>query len=63
MTMTEKTKTEESEDEKGQGVQRCVMRKCAACGKEKPSHKMDVCMHNQMHNYVCDSKCMTKFYA
>jgi hypothetical protein len=23
---------------------------------------MKTCMHNQMHNYVCDSKCMSDFY-
>lgn len=41
-------------------------KKCANCGKEidlddKSSFK--TCMHNQMHRYVCDSKCMMEFYG
>ena len=36
--------------------------KCAACRKEKPVREMKTCMHNQMHCYVCDSKCMDDFY-
>jgi hypothetical protein len=41
-------------------------KKCANCGKEidlddKSSFK--ICMHNQMHRYVCDSKCMMEFYG
>lgn len=39
-----------------------VMKKCAACRAEKPVSEMKTCMHNQMHNYVCDSKCMSDFY-
>lgn len=38
------------------------VKRCAACGKENPVSEMKVCMHSQMHNYVCDSKCMTDFY-
>ncbi|WP_010486843.1 hypothetical protein [Pseudomonas sp. S9] len=38
------------------------VKRCAACGKEKPVIEMKVCMHNQMHQYVCDSKCMSDFY-
>lgn len=44
-------------------VERVVMHKCAACGIERPLNTMEVCMHNQMHRYVCDMKCMIKFYA
>jgi hypothetical protein len=36
--------------------------KCAACRKEKPVSEMKTCMHNQMHRYVCDAKCMHDFY-
>lgn len=41
-------------------------KKCANCGKaidldDKSSFK--TCMHNQMHRYVCDSKCMMEFYG
>lgn len=41
-------------------------KKCANCGKEidlddKSSFK--TCMHNQMHRYVCDQKCMMEFYG
>lgn len=38
------------------------MKRCAACGKENLVSEMKVCMHHQMHRYVCDSKCMTDFY-
>jgi len=38
------------------------VKRCAACGKENPVSEMKVCMHHQMHRYVCDSKCMTDFY-
>lgn len=38
------------------------VKRCAACGKENPVSEMKVCMHQQMHRYVCDSKCMTDFY-
>ena len=38
------------------------VKRCAACGKENPVSEMEVCMHLQMHRYVCDSKCMTDFY-
>jgi len=44
-------------------VEPLVMLRCAACGKEKPSTEMKVCMHHQMHRYVCDLKCMWDFYA
>jgi hypothetical protein len=44
-------------------VERVVMRKCAACGAEKPVKEMKTCMQNQMHRYVCDSKCMVEFYT
>lgn len=41
-------------------------RKCANCGgdidlDDKSSFK--TCMHNQIHRYVCDSKCMKEFYG
>ena len=36
--------------------------RCAACGNAKPVSEMETCMHNQMHRYVCDSKCMNDFY-
>ena len=39
-----------------------TMNRCAACGKEKPVGEMEICMHAQMHRYVCDSKCMHDFY-
>lgn len=39
-----------------------VIKRCVACRKEKPVSQMKVCMHAQMHNYVCDSKCMNDFY-
>lgn len=39
-----------------------TVRRCAACRAEKPVSQMKTCMHNQMHNYVCDSKCMDDFY-
>lgn len=55
--------TQKSDTIKASPLQKIVMRKCATCGKEKPVSEMQTCMHNQMHNYVCDSKCMTKFYA
>lgn len=35
------------------------VKRCAACGKENPVSEMKVCMHHQMHRYVCDSKCMS----
>lgn len=38
------------------------VKRCAACGKKNPASEMKVCMHHQMHRYVCDSKCMTDFY-
>lgn len=38
------------------------VKRCAACGKESPVSEMEICMHNQMHQYVCDSKCMRDFY-
>lgn len=38
------------------------VQRCAACRKEKPVSEMKVCMHAEMHNYVCDSKCMHDFY-
>ena len=38
------------------------VKRCAACGKENPVSEMKVCMHQQIHRYVCDSKCMTDFY-
>lgn len=38
------------------------LKKCAACRKESNFSDMKVCMHNQMHYYVCDSKCMDDFY-
>ena len=37
-------------------------RKCSACGKKKAVSEMKTCMHNQMHRYVCDTKCMNDFY-
>lgn len=37
-------------------------KRCAACRQEKPVSEMKVCMHNQMHRYVCDMKCMNDFY-
>ena len=39
------------------------LKKCAACRTEKPVSKMKVCMHAEMHRYVCDSKCMADFYS
>ncbi|WP_165677428.1 hypothetical protein [Metapseudomonas otitidis] len=39
-----------------------VKKRCAACRKEKPVSEMKVCMHAEMHYYVCDSKCMHDFY-
>ena len=38
------------------------VKRCAACRTEKPVSEMKVCMHAEMHNYVCDSKCMNDFY-
>ena len=38
------------------------VKRCSACGKEKPVAEMKTCMHNQMHRYVCDMKCMDDFY-
>lgn len=38
------------------------VKRCAACGKENPVSEMKTCMHNQMHRYVCDMKCMDDFY-
>ncbi|MDH1234442.1 hypothetical protein [Stutzerimonas stutzeri] len=38
-------------------------RKCSACGKKKAVSEMKTCMHNQMHRYVCDTKCMNDFYS
>lgn len=38
------------------------VKRCAACGNAKPVSEMETCMHNQMHRYVCDSKCMNDFY-
>lgn len=38
------------------------LKRCAACGEERPVSEMKTCMHNQMHRYVCDSKCMHDFY-
>jgi hypothetical protein len=38
------------------------IKRCAACRKEKRVSEMKVCMHNQMHRYVCDSTCMNDFY-
>ena len=38
------------------------VKRCSACGKEKPVAEMKTCMHNQMHSYVCDMKCMDDFY-
>lgn len=38
------------------------VKRCAACGKENPVSEMKICMHNQMHRYVCDMKCMDDFY-
>ena len=39
-----------------------VKKRCAACRNEKPVSEMKVCMHSQMHYYVCDAKCMHDFY-
>lgn len=39
-----------------------AMKRCAACGEERPVSEMKTCMHNQMHRYVCDAKCMHDFY-
>ena len=39
-----------------------ALKRCAACGEERPVSEMKTCMHNQMHRYVCDSKCMHDFY-
>jgi len=38
------------------------VKQCAACGNAQPVSEMKICMHNQMHRYVCDSKCMNDFY-
>ena len=38
------------------------LKSCAACGKKQPEGEMKTCMHNQMHRYVCDTKCMNDFY-
>lgn len=38
------------------------VKRCAACGKENHVAEMKTCMHNQMHRYVCDMKCMDDFY-
>lgn len=42
--------------------QESELKRCAACRKERPVSDMKTCMHNQMHRYVCDSKCMHDFY-
>lgn len=39
-----------------------TIKRCAACGKQSPVSTMKTCMHAEMHNYVCDSKCMNDFY-
>lgn len=36
-------------------------RTCVVCGIETRTPK--VLMHNDMHRYVCSSKCMTDFYT
>jgi hypothetical protein len=38
------------------------LKRCACCGTEKQVYQMKVCMHAQMHRYVCDTKCMNDFY-
>jgi len=35
---------------------------CVTCGKVKAIKTMKTCMHNGMHGYVCNSKCMVDFY-
>jgi hypothetical protein len=38
-------------------------KKCPVCKTVRAVKKMSVCMdHRQMHIYVCDMKCMVKFY-
>jgi hypothetical protein len=45
-------------------LKRIVMRNCATCGREGDVSKMQTCIDwRQMHRYVCDAKCMKKFYA
>ena len=39
-----------------------VLKNCACCGAKKDVSKMLVCMHAQMHRYVCDMTCMNMFY-
>lgn len=42
------------------------LKKCANCSKDinvDNSSSFKICMHNQMHSYVCDSKCMIEFYG
>lgn len=39
-----------------------VMKRCSACGKWCNVKNMKVTMSNQMHRYVCSSKCLVDFY-
>lgn len=43
-------------------VKAATLKSCACCGKRNDVHEMKVCMHAQMHRYVCDNVCMNKFY-
>lgn len=61
--MTETTK-QEAATRQQVPHERVVMRKCAACGQERPLAEMKTCMDSRpMHRYVCDTKCMIQFYA
>lgn len=44
-------------------VEPVVMCKCASCRKEIVQHRALVCMQNQMHRYVCNTKCMNELYT
>ena len=44
-------------------LEHVVMCKCANCRKEIAQATAKVCMHAQMHRYVCDTKCMNEFYT
>ena len=61
--MNEATENKAADAVAGQ-AQRVVMRRCAACDKEKPLSEMKTCMDSRpMHRYVCNTECMIQFYA
>ena len=44
-------------------VEAVIMCKCANCRKEIAQATATICMHAQMHRYVCNTKCMNEFYT